>query len=296
MSKKQILLSLAGIFLLFALLLFLHSTHTRTLEQKILRLQTELSAVQQDLNSLYHQQNDQKDLEKRIAELEFSLKEAQNLPLVDTYSLELQEVDTASRTMSLKLQVKLNVKNTAAPAEAILYQGGLDTRFPLTQIQGEPGWYTSLLSFSLEDLSKEAYLQAAATDGGKHRAEELSRFNSVTELLEVSLGASRGSARYQDGCLTFTGWDPGLKNAAEGSAYINVYLNGELAQSLPIPSAPMTFTQSCAAGDKVVLRYTARDRWGLTYEFLGQWWKISETGAERHFPSSGKPTLIWPET
>ena len=56
----------------------------------------------------------------------------------------------------------------------------------------------------------------------------------------------------------------------------------------------MTFTQACAAGDKVVLRYTARDTWDLTYEFLGQWWKITEKGAERHFPSSGRPTLTWP--
>lgn len=291
MSKRLFFAALAGIFLLFGTLLFLQLDRMKTLEREISSLNAQLEQAKGDIRILNHSLG---NLSNEITELEAAANETEETPLVDSYLLTLQDLDVTSRTMTVHLRAKLNVKNMAATAEVIVSQDGANGRYLLTESKEDPGWYEGDALFSLEDISKEVCFQILAADEGERRTEELSRFTSAAELLEVSMEGVTGTARYENGLLTFTDWNVQLGSAVQGSAYVNVYLNGELSQQLPITGEPMTFTQACAAGDKVVLRYTARDTWGLTYEFLGQWWKITEKGAERHFPSSGRPTLTWP--
>lgn len=294
MTGKQFFAALAGVFLLFGLLLFLQLDRMAALKDELQVLNDRVETAQRELDSLYRQQNSYERLDERIAKLEAAAKEAEETPLVDSYLLTVQDLDTAGRLLTLRLQAKLNVKKIGATAEVIVYQEGSSARFPLTEAAEDPGWYEGEAVLNLEDPAQSVYFQVCAADGGDRRAEELCRFPALTDCLDVFLESTKGSARYENGLLTFTGWEVHLRNAAGGSAYINVYLNGELSQALPITGEPMTFTQACAAGDKVVLRYTARDNWGLTYEFPGQWWKITDDGAERHFPSSSRPALVWP--
>lgn len=276
-------------FALLLLSLFLHMLQHAQIEELQQTLNRELSYIQNDVNGLSRNLYDLDKLEDRVSELERPEPD----PLLESYSFSIRQVDTTARTLTLDTQAYLHVKDLGAAVEVLVNQMGQVSRFPLEC--GSSGFYQGSISLSLEDPSRGAYFQVTARDGGESRAEELCSLSDLTSLLPVSLKLSPGKTTYENGTLFFTDWDICLSGTAENSGVVRVYVNGTLAQELPLTGSLISFSQPCAEGDTLELRYAARDKWGLFYEFPSQWWEVKAGKTQRHFPTSTYPSLVWPQ-
>lgn len=255
------------------------------LKEEMAALETQTERYRGDALILEHELN--KALE-RIEVLEDV--EQVRAPLVTSYRLRIQEIDTARHTATLGLEAELNVVNLDAEAELVVWQTGASSRVLLTQ--SEEGRYEGTVTLSMEAPEQGALFQVSVTDGGYKRSEEICSLASLTELLDVQLQASAGEAEYRGGALIFTDWQVKAENAAEGSETMRIYRNGEMLQEFPV-TAIMDFNQACDVGDTVELRYAAADRWGLRYEFPLKWWEVTETGAVLHWPVTAGHALLW---
>lgn len=254
------------------------------LESEVAALNAQLWSVQADVSDLKY---DLREANTRISDLEKPVGQA---ALIRSYRMEMEAVDLDAATVTMRLHVQLDVKNQNARPELVVIRQGVSSRFALERT-GE-GTYEGAVELSMEQAEKGGYFQIAVTDGGETRSEELCRLSNLVELLELKVENSTGDAVYHNGTLGFTGWSVQTLNAKEGSETLRVYRNGDMLQEFPLEAA-MDFDQACAAGDTVELRYAAEDQWGIHYEYSLKWWKITEAGAERHWPTSAYPTLVW---
>lgn len=254
------------------------------LESEVAALNAQLWSVQADVSDLKY---DLREANTRISDLEKPVGQA---ALIRSYRMEMEAVDLDAATVTMRLHVQLDVKNQNARPELVVIRQGVSSRFALERT-GE-GTYEGAVELSMEQAEKGGYFQIAVTDGGEIRSEELCRLSNLVELLELKVENSTGDAVYHNGTLEFAGWSVQTLNAKEGSETLRVYRNGDMLQELPLKAA-MDFDQACAAGDTVELRYAAEDQWGIHYEYSLKWWKITEAGAERHWPTSAYPTLVW---
>ena len=254
------------------------------LESEVAALNAQLWSVQADVSDLKY---DLREANTRISDLEKPVGQA---ALIRSYRMEMEAVDLDAATVTMRLHVQLDVKNQNARPELVVIRQGVSSRFALERT-GE-GTYEGAVELSMKQAEKGGYFQIAVTDGGETRSEELCRLSNLVELLELKVENSTGDAVYHNGTLEFAGWSVQTLNAKEGSETLRVYRNGDMLQEFPLEAA-MDFDQACAAGDTVELRYAAEDQWGIHYEYSLKWWKITEAGAERHWPTSAYPTLVW---
>lgn len=264
---------------------------------RLSRLKAEMAElnvqVQRYQTVVQTQERELKKANDRITELENGEDVEQvRAPLVTSYRLRIQEIDTARRTATLHLEAELDVVNLDAEAELVVWQTGASSRVQLRQ--SEEGRYEGTVTLSMEAPEQGAYFQVSVTDGGRSRLAEICSLASLTDLLDVQLLASSGEAEFRDGALYFTGWQVKAENAAEGSETMRIYRNGELLQEFPA-TAIMDFNQACDVGDTVELCYAAAGQWGLRYEYSLKWWEITDTGAVLHWPVTASPTLLWEE-
>ena len=254
------------------------------LESEVAALNAQLRSVQADVSDLKY---DLREANTRISDLEKPVGQA---ALIRSYRMEMASADLDAASVTLHLSAELDVKNQNARPELVVIRQGASSRFTLERT-GE-GTYEGAVELSMEQAEKGGYFQIAVTDGGETRSEELCRLSNLVELLELKVEGSTGDAVYHNGMLEFTSWSVQTLNAKEGSETLRVYRNGDMLQEFPLEAA-MDFDQACAAGDTVELRYAAEDQWGIHYEYSLKWWKITEAGAERHWPTSAYPTLVW---
>ena len=254
------------------------------LESEVAALNAQLWSVQADVSDLKY---DLREANTRISDLEKPVGQA---ALIRSYRMEMEAVDLDAATVTMRLHVQLDVKNQNARPELVVIRQGVSSRFALERT-GE-GTYEGAVELSMKQAEKGGYFQIAVTDGGETRSEELCRLSNLVELLELKVENSTGDAVYHNGTLEFAGWSVQTLNAKEGSETLRVYRNGDMLQEFPLEAA-MDFDQACAAGDTVELRYAAEDQWGIHYEYSLKWWRITEAGAERHWPTSAYPTLVW---
>lgn len=257
------------------------------LEEKVAALDARLQAVSNAAGDLAEVKRAQDDIKSRLTNLE---KPVSQTSMIRSYSMTMESVDLDAAAVTLHLSAELDIKNQNARPELVVIRQGASSRFPLERT-GE-GTYEGAVELSMEQPETGGYFQIAVTDGGESRAEELCRLSNLVELLELKVQGSIGDAVYHNDALEFTGWSVEALNAKTGSETLRVYRNGDLLQEFPLEAA-MDFDQACAAGDTVELRYAAEDQWGIHYEYSLKWWKITEAGTERHWPTSAYPTLVW---
>lgn len=257
------------------------------LESEVRVLDAHLQAVSDAAGDFAEIKYAQQDIKSRLTSLEKPVGQA---ALIRSYRMEMASADLDAASVTLHLSAELDVKNQNARPELVVIRQGASSRFTLERT-GE-GTYEGAVELSMEQVEKGGYFQIAVTDGGETRSEELCRLSNLVELLELKVENSTGDAVYHNGTLGFAGWSVQTLNAKEGSETLRVYRNGDMLQEFPLEAA-MDFDQACAAGDTVELRYAAEDQWGIHYEYSLKWWKITEAGAERHWPTSAYPTLVW---
>ena len=289
MFKKGYVAVVSAVLLVCVGLLTLQFQSIQRMEQEIADLTTRTENAQNELEWL---RQEQKKAEDRLKELE---KPGEKEPLVPSYLIQIESIDTQEKILHMKVDAELSVKNLSATAELVISQEGETLRFPLTQRADQPGWYQGTASVSLENAEDGIVFRVSAEESGENRWEELCSFARMTQMLDVRVLKSTGEYTYENGVLTLSDWDVQLLNAVPGSELLQVYHNGVLAQEIPMTGEPLQITQGCQPGDKVELRCTARDTWGLTYAFESAWWEIGEDDAWRHWPTTASPALVWPE-
>ena len=287
MPKRLCLAALAAAALLFFSISALQRTHIEALSRQMDTLTDKLDRTQGELNGLALALDKALD---RIKALETT-----EAPLVSSYLLSIQGLDAPSRTLTLRLDAELDIRDLGTSAQLSLRQGSDTQFFLLTQDPQQPRWYTGTAQLSLAELEKEVSFQLTAQAEGSQRSETLCTFPSHMDLLDVKLKKALGRAEYTGGQLRFTGWEVAFLNALPGSEAIRVYQDGVLTQELPLTGTPMDFTVDCASGSTVELRYAARDSWGLSYEFPGRWWETGGEKAVAHYPTTSRARLLWPE-
>lgn len=253
-------------------------------------------------------QQDTEELDRRVAVLEDELADlkrtaAEQEPLVSSWQMSATGLDTAERTVTLRVEAKLTATDQCAPAY-------LTARGIRVQMDGqEDGGYTGEITLPVDTQSVD--LLISVVDGGEERTQTLRSESSMMGLLPVRLGSFSGDDVYntdQKG-MYFTEWTVSLLDlhgaaatAADGE--YRLYRNGNMIFSGPAKQSESYSSYEsgleercfpCVAGDKIELRFTCTDEYGLTYEFPLNWWTVTEKGAERHWPTSAYPTLIWPE-
>lgn len=264
--------------------------------QSILRMKQEIADLtrraENAQNELEWLRQEQKEAEKRLNVLE---KPEEEEPLVSSYLIEIDSVDVSEKILHMNVDAALAVKDLSTTAELVVSTEGETLRFPLTQRADQPGWYQGTASVSLENPEDGIVFRVSAEESGENRSEEICSFARMTQMLDVRVLKSSGEYTYEKGVLILSDWDVELLNAVPGSETLRVYHNGVLAQEIPLTGEPLQITQDCKTGDKVALRCTARDTWGLTYEFESAWWEIGTDNAWRHWPTTTAPALTWPE-
>ena len=264
--------------------------------QSILRMKQEIADLtrraENAQNELEWLRQEQKEAEKRLNVLE---KPEEEEPLVSSYLIEIDSVDVSEKILHMNVDAALAVKDLSTTAELVVSTEGETLRFPLTQRADQPGWYQGTASVSLENPEDGIVFRVSAEESGENRSEEICSFARMTQMLDVRVLKSSGEYTYEKGVLTLSDWDVELLSAVPGSELLRVYHNGALSQEIPLTGEPLQITQDCKTGDKVELRCTARDTWGLTYEFESAWWEIGTDNAWRHWPTTTAPALTWPE-
>lgn len=253
-------------------------------------------------------QQDTDGLDRRVAVLEDELAElkqtaAEQEPLVSSWQMSVTGLDTAERTVTLRVEAKL----TATEESAAAY---LTARGIRVQMDGQKDdGYTGEITLPVDAQSVD--LLISAVDGGKERTQTIRSESSMIGLLPVKLGSFSGDDVYntdQKG-MYFTEWEVSLLDlhgaaATTADGEYRLYRNGTMVLSGPAKQSESYSSYEsgleercfpCVAGDKIELRFACTDEYGLTYEFPLNWWKVTEKGAERHWPTSAYPTLIWPE-
>ncbi len=166
----------------------------------------------------------------------------------------------------------------------------------------------------------EVRLAAVVTGGGESRRVDLGGWTDISMLLPLQLcGSSVGGPTYQEGVLS-SDFDLSLRNESGVEVLdpvFRIYRNGtleheaeaELSESASVGDRDLTYVPAlpdqtlgveCVPGDRIEVRFSCTDGYGLGYDFPYLSWTIPEDGSK---PEGGRfegneslpgPELTWP--
>lgn len=252
------------------------------------------------------------DLQNQVANVSDSLKE-QGTP-IESWTLEPTGLDSESRTLTADVVVQLRQWSPDSVVDLTITCGGETERAALSVnetgvCQGE---------IAIPTARGEIRLETAVTSGGVTVWEDLGGWEGIYMLLPLQLsGSSVSGPTYQEGALS-SNFDLVLANES-GTEVLNpvfrIYRNGNLEQEVEAePSQTMstgssddqvyatalpdqTMQLDCDPGDRIEIRFSCTDGYGLGYDFAYLSWAILEDGsvADQEITDWMMPLLTWPE-
>ena len=252
------------------------------------------------------------DLQNQVANVSDSLKE-QGTP-IESWTLEPTGLDSESRTLTADVVVQLRQWSPDSVMDLTITCGGETERAALSVnetgvCQGE---------IAIPTARGEIRLETAVTRGGVTVREDLGGWEGIYMLLPLQLsGSSVSGPTYQEGTLS-SNFDLVLANES-GTEVLDpvfrIYRNGNLEQEVEAePSQTMstgssddqiyapalpdqTMQLECDPGDRIEIRFSCTDGYGLGYDFAYLSWAILEDGsvADQEITDWMMPLLTWPE-
>ena len=271
---------------------------------RLAELRTAYSALQQEAGEL---RLDLKSTQNRLQEQEEALEQAAaqttpqpEEPLLERYELTPLRMDTAAHQVELGVSLALATPDQSAEATLNVYQGSAErkrlARVELTR-DGD-GTFSGQSAVPADSTSLQ--ILVTVRTGGDTATERLYA-GRATGLLPVALSSRSGEAARQDGEARITAAVQLRERAAAASEQaFRLYRNGQLEETIPAASGQEsgawegTGTISCAAGDKLEVRFFCVDGLGLGYEFPVRTWTVKEDRLAPGWPVTNTPALVWP--
>ena len=271
---------------------------------RLAELRTAYSALQQEAGEL---RLDLKSTQNRLQEQEEALEQAAaqttpqpEEPLLERYELTPLRLDAAAHRVELGVSLALATPDQSAEATLNVYQGSAErkrlARVELTR-DGD-GTFSGQEAVPADSTSLQ--ILVTVRTGGDTATERLYA-GRATGLLPVALSSRSGEAARQDGEARITAAVQLRERAAEASEQaFRLYRNGQLEETIPAASGQEsgawegTGTISCAAGDKLEVRFFCVDSLGLGYEFPVRTWTVKEDRLAPGWPVTNTPALVWP--
>ena len=271
---------------------------------RLAELRTAYSALQQEAGEL---RLDLKSTQNRLQEQEEALEQAAaqttpqpEEPLLERYELTPLRLDAAAHRVELGVSLALATPDQSAEATLNVYQGSAErkrlARVELTR-DGD-GTFSGQAAVPADSTSLQ--ILVTVWTGGDTATERLYA-GRATGLLPVALSSRSGEAARQDGEAGITAAVQLRKRAAAASEQaFRLYRNGQLEETIPAASGQEsgawegTGTISCAAGDKLEVRFFCVDGLGLGYEFPVRTWTVKEDRLAPGWPVTNTPALVWP--
>lgn len=252
------------------------------------------------------------DLQNQVANVSDSLKE-QGTP-IESWTLEPTGLDSESRTLTADVVVQLRQWSPDSVVDLTITSSGKTERAALSV--DETGVCRG--EIAIPTARGEIRLETAVTSGGVTVREDLGGWEGIYMLLPLQLsGSSVSGPTYQEGTLS-SNFDLVLANES-GTTVVDpvfrIYRNGSLEQEVEAePSQTMstgssddqvyapalpdqTMQLDCAPGDRIEVRFSCTDGYGLGYDFAYLSWAILEDGsvADQEITDWMMPLLTWPE-
>lgn len=271
---------------------------------RLAELRTAYSALQQEAGEL---RLDLKSTQNRLQEQEEALGQAAaqttpqpEEPLLERYELTPLRLDAAAHRVELGVSLALATPDQSAEATLNVYQGSAErkrlARVELTR-DGD-GTFSGQAAVPADSTSLQ--ILVTVRTGGDTATERLYA-GRATGLLPVALSSRSGEAARQDGEARITAAVQLRERAAAASEQaFRLYRNGQLEETIPAASGQEsgawegTGTVSCAAGDKLEVRFFCVDSLGLGYEFPVRTWTVKEDRLAPGWPVTNTPALVWP--
>ncbi len=271
---------------------------------RLAELRTAYSALQQEAGEL---RLDLKSTQNRLQEQEEALEQAAaqttpqpEEPLLERYELTPLRLDAAAHRVELGVSLALATPDQSAEATLNVYQGSAErkrlARVELTR-DGD-GTFSGQAAVPADSTSLQ--ILVTVRTGGDTATERLYA-GRATGLLPVALSSRSGEAARQDGEARITAAVQLRERAAAASEQaFRLYRNGQLEETIPAASGQEsgawegTGTISCAAGDKLEVRFFCVDSLGLGYEFPVRTWTVKEDRLAPGWPVTNTPALVWP--
>ena len=271
---------------------------------RLAELRTAYSALQQEAGEL---RLDLKSTQNRLQEQEEALEQAAaqttpqpEEPLLERYELTPLRLDAAAHQVELGVSLALATPDQSAEATLNVYQGSAErkrlARVELTR-DGD-GTFSGQAAVPADSTSLQ--ILVTVWTGGDTATERLYA-GRATGLLPVALSSRSGEAARQDGEARITAAVQLRERAAAASEQaFRLYRNGQLEETIPAASGQEsgawegTGTISCAAGDKLEVRFFCVDSLGLGYEFPVRTWTVKEDRLAPGWPVTNTPALVWP--
>ena len=271
---------------------------------RLAKLRTAYSALQQEAGEL---RLDLKSTQNRLQEQEEALGQAAaqttpqpEEPLLERYELTPLRLDAAAHRVELGVSLALATPDQSAEATLNVYQGSAErkrlARVELTR-DGD-GTFSGQAAVPADSTSLQ--ILVTVRTGGDTATERLYA-GRATGLLPVALSSRSGEAARQDGEARITAAVQLRERAAAASEQaFRLYRNGQLEETIPAASGQEsgawegTGTVSCAAGDKLEVRFFCVDSLGLGYEFPVRTWTVKEDRLAPGWPVTNTPALVWP--
>lgn len=276
----------------------------RPRQGRLAELRTAYSALQQEAGEL---RLDLKSTQNRLQEQEEALEQAAaqttpqpEEPLLERYELTPLRLDAAAHRVELGVSLALATPDQSAEATLNVYQGSAErkrlARVELTR-DGD-GTFSGQAAVPADSTSLQ--ILVTVRTGGDTATERLYA-GRATGLLPVALSSRSGEAARQDGEARITAAVQLRERAAAASEQaFRLYRNGQLEETIPAASGQEsgawegTGTISCAAGDKLEVRFFCVDSLGLGYEFPVRTWTVKEDRLAPGWPVTNTPALVWP--
>ena len=271
---------------------------------RLAELRTAYSALQQEAGEL---RLDLKSTQNRLQEQEEALEQAAaqttpqpEEPLLERYELTPLRLDAVAHQVELGVSLALATPDQSAEATLNVYQGSAErkrlARVELTR-DGD-GTFSGQAAVPADSTSLQ--ILVTVRTGGDTATERLYA-GRATGLLPVALSSRSGEAARQDGEARITAAVQLRERAAAASEQaFRLYRNGQLEETIPAASGQEsgawegTGTISCAAGDKLEVRFFCVDSLGLGYEFPVRTWTVKEDRLAPGWPVTNTPALVWP--
>ena len=271
---------------------------------RLAELRTAYSALQQEAGEL---RLDLKSTQNRLQEQEEALEQAAaqttpqpEEPLLERYELTPLRLDAAAHRVELGVSLALATPDQSAEATLNVYPGSAErkrlARVELTR-DGD-GTFSGQAAVPADSTSLQ--ILVTVRTGGDTATERLYA-GRATGLLPVALSSRSGEAARQDGEARITAAVQLRERAAAASEQaFRLYRNGQLEETIPAASGQEsgawegTGTVSCAAGDRLEVRFFCVDSLGLGYEFPVRTWTVKEDRLAPGWPVTNTPALVWP--
>jgi len=278
-------LQIATLLLCAALLVFT-IIQTRRIEKLEEQLGNQIQNLQQDMRNV------ESSVGRISNEITQGIEEASRL--VEDYTAEPTGLKQESNSILMEIHISLRQWQADTAVQLVITQGGAESVQAL-QVDAA-GTCVGQMEIPL-GIPEEITLEAVITNGGTVTREALGGWGDYTMLLPLQVDSWGGTVPYcYDGIFVIDEFAAYPKYMGDGSlqdeAY-RLYRNDEVVLT---DTECTDWSVVCQAGDVVKLTYSARDVYGLHYEFTLYRAEILEDGTLSELApeeGAGQVTLSW---